>query len=168
MAHVHLTCPPEDQELLWSPEVGLFFSPENMKNRVCTMRLKKFWTSRLILLCHDFIDLSPMFSIIFRRSGKVFQANTGKKLRGKKNQGRNHGTHKFDAKHSTLMKGDLFLSQIMTKSSFYDECFYFVQINSNWFKFSNQIILDPMSLRLKVESIWSKNQNYLIESWFIE
>ena len=57
MAHVHLTCPPKDQELLWSLEVGLFFSPKNMKNGVCTMGLKKFWTSRLILLCHDFIDV---------------------------------------------------------------------------------------------------------------
>ena len=46
----------------------------------------------------------------------------------------------------------------MTKSSFYLKWFYFVQIDSNWFKFStHSIILDPMSFRSKVESIWTKN-----------
>ena len=50
---------------------------------------------------------SPMFSIIFRGSREVFhvffrvffQANTGKKLRGK-NHRKFHRTWKFDAKHS--------------------------------------------------------------------
>jgi hypothetical protein len=75
--------------------VGLFFSPENMKNGVCTMGIKKFWKSRLILLCHDCID---------------------------------------------LIKGDLFWNLIMPKSSFYDtKCFYFVQIDSNWLKFSTPV-----------------------------
>ena len=50
-----------------------------------------------------------MSSIIFWGSGEifhvfsvVFQASTGKKLRGK-NRGRNHGTRKFDAQHSATV-----------------------------------------------------------------
>ena len=38
------------------------------------------------------------FSMVFPI---VFQASTGKKLR-EKNHGKNHGTHKFDAKHFAI------------------------------------------------------------------
>ena len=36
----------------------------------------------------------------------VFQANTGKKLQ-EKNHRRNHGTRNFDAKHSTIVIGQM-------------------------------------------------------------
>ena len=49
------------------------------------------------------------FSMFF---SVVFQASTGKKLRGK-NQGKNPGTRKFDAKHSIIVLINSFTSQVI-------------------------------------------------------
>ena len=56
-----------------------------------------------------------------------------------------------------LMKGDLFWSQIMTKYSFYGKCFYFVQIDSNWFKFSTPLPTAQSFLEIESRIYLDKN-----------
>ena len=46
----------------------------------------------------------------------VYQANAGKKLR-EKIHGRNHWTPKFDAKHSTTMKGIYWITTFLKNNS---------------------------------------------------